>query len=100
MQKIIYAILILFAISGCVYLYQSKLEGNLGGNGGFSFSSSVTSTSTTLSAGAASIVLEKNTSRKYAVLTNMGGTIAYLALNSTTTPNLAPFSTNLRHSGK
>lgn len=48
---------------------------------------SVTVSATTTIAGTASVVLAKNGGRKFAVITNTSGTIAYLAFNGTANPN-------------
>lgn len=82
---IIGALILLTAV-----VYFSNDSTNLvGGGGNYSFNATnVSATTTTLSAGGpAKIVLTANNARKYAVITNVGGTIAYLSLNSTTTAN-------------
>lgn len=84
----------LFLIIGVLYFINNTVKNDDNSLGAAQINNfwdgSVSATTTTLTAGKASVVLTQNSARNYAVLTNVSDTIAYLAFNSTTTPNAVP----------
>ena len=60
------------------------------GASNINYFNSVTTLATTTTAGGGVVVLPGNGGRKYTVITNTGGTIAYLAFSNTATPTSTP----------
>jgi len=85
---------ILFLIVGVLYFINNIAKNDDNSLGAAQINNfwdgTVSATTTTLTAGEASVVLTQNSARNYAVLTNTSATIAYLAFNATTTPNAVP----------
>lgn len=83
------AVMIGVLLVGLLIGFMLTKSDNLGGGSPNQFrATNVSATTTTTAAGKASVVLLESSARKYAVITNTGGTIAYLALNSATTSAL------------
>lgn len=84
-------LVIIIAVLAIGLFAYSKYNGSFGASATNDFyAGTVTATTTTLAAGKASVVLKENNGRSFATLTNVSGTIAYLAFNATSSPNTIP----------